>query len=272
MQVMITAGVAANYDRVWVEAIQADPTGDITATLEGIPYYYNMFLLFDQQILSWSMTENVTLTLYAEKDGKIVKGQTVSASVEDLALTKIADYASKNNMKLVTALVDMLNYGAAVQTAFDHNADSLPNLKLGEYADKGTTTIPTFDAENVKTGTGTVAVLRDSISMQAKVEIQMLFSVNIDAYTVNATVNGEAAPVVVDKESMGAYGWTLVRVAVGAAKMRDTFTISLTDAEGNAVTQVYNVSVEAYGQQNLGGNLHDVFIAMMRYGDAVAAI
>ena len=80
--------------------------------------------------------------------------------------------------------------------------------------------------------------------MQAKVEVQLLFAVDISAYTVKATVGGADAPVVIDTETMGAYGWTLVRVAIGAAKMRDNYTIALYDAEGNAVTQVYEVSVE----------------------------
>jgi hypothetical protein len=218
------------------------------------------------------MTEEVTLTLYAEKDGKTYVGETVSASVEKLALDKIASYDKAGNAKAVKALVDMVNYGAAVQVAFNHNASNLPNKDLGAYADKGTTTTPEFNASNNKTGTGKVSVLKDSISMQAKVEVQLLFAVDISAYTVKATVGGADAPVVIDTETMGAYGWTLVRVAIGAAKMRDNYTIALYDANGNAVTQVYEVSVEAYGAPQLGGTYNDVVIAMMRYGDSVAAI
>ena len=108
--------------------------------------------------------------------------------------------------------------------------------------------------------------------MQAKVEIQLMFAVDISAYTVKATVGGADAPVVIDTETMGAYGWTIVRVAVGAAKMREAFTIALYDANGNAVSQVYNVSVEAYGSAQIGGIYNDVIIAMMRYGDSVAAL
>ena len=42
--------------------------------------------------------------------------------------------------------------------------------------------------------------------MQAKVEIQLLFAVNISDYTVKATVGGVDAPVVIDTESMMRYG------------------------------------------------------------------
>ena len=190
--------------------------------------------------------------------------------MEDLALEKIASYAAANNTAAVTALVDMLNYGAAVQVAFSHNATLLPNTKLGDYT--GTTATPEFNAENSITGTGTLSVASNSISMQAKVEIQLLIMGKIDGYTVSAKVGGAAAPVVVDTEKYAAYNWTLVKVAVAADKMRQTYTISVNDANGTPVTPVYNVSVEAYGKTQLEGAKADVVIAMMRYGDSVAAL
>jgi predicted secreted protein len=147
---------------------------------------------------------------------------------------------------------------------------SLPNADLGDYV--GTTTTPEFGATNSITGEGTVAVAKDSISMRAKVEIQLLFTGDISAYTAIATVGGENAAVTVDTETYAEYGWTMVKVAVSAAKMRDTYTIALYDAEGNPVTQVYDVSVEAYGAAQVGGQYNDVVIAMMRYGDSVAAL
>ena len=74
-----------------------------------------------------------------------------------------------------------------------------------------------------------------------------------------------------DTETMAAYGGTVLRVAVGAAEMRETFTIALYDADGNAVTTVYTVSVEAYAKTLIGGSQNEVAVTMMRYGDAVAA-
>jgi hypothetical protein len=54
--------------------------------------------------------------------------------------------------------------------------------------------------------------------------------------------------------------------------MREVYTISINDANGTPVTAVYNVSVEAYGAGQLSGAKADVVIAMMRYGDSVAAL
>jgi hypothetical protein len=270
MQITVLKTLADKYDRVWIEAVQADPAGDVTKILEGVPYYQNKLLKFEQQVLSWSMAENVTLTLYAEKDGVVVKGQVFSASVASLAKDKIATYAAANNTKAVTALVDMLNYGAAVQTGFNHNPDLLPNGGLEGYT--GTTTIPSFEAVNSTSTEGTVKIQKSSISMQAKVEIQLLFTVDISAYTVSAKVGGEDAPVVIDTEKYADKGWTQVKVAVGASKMRDIFTINLVDAEGNVASQVLTASVEAFGKPHVGGAYNDVVVAMLRYGDSVAAL
>ena len=273
MQVMISSSLKDNYDEIYVEAVQKDPTeGDIVTRLEGFLYYYDMFLVFDQQILSWSMAERVTLTLYGVKDGKTYIGQAYSASVETLAQAMLKRNAVEGgNAKLCTVLVDMLNYGAAVQTTFAHNATLLPNTQIAAYASYGTTGVPAMDASVNKAGSGSIVVYQDSISMQSKVELQLLFLQPVAAYTAKAVVNGVEKDVFMDTETMAAYGGTVLRVAVGASQMRETFTIALYDANGAAVTTVYTVSVEAYAKTLIGGAQNDVAVTMMRYGDAVAA-
>ena len=216
--------------------------------------------------MAWSMAESVAITLYGVKGDEVYKGETINTSVEALALAKIADYESKGNSQACTALVDMLNYGAAVQVSENHNADACPDA--GDYAKYATSIDPTFDATNVVSGTGIAAAV-NSVSMQAKVEIQLMFKTSdMAGRDFIAMVNGEEAAVEYTPYS----SYTICRVAVGASQMRDTFTIALYDANGNAVSAVYEVSVEAYGQAQLSGDKANVVIAMMKYGDSVAAI
>ena len=265
VQIFFKNSTGKNYDRVYAIAVQKDPAGDVTTEL-GSFAYAGTYTVFEHKVMAWSMAESVTITLYGEKDGKVYQGQVIETSVEALALAKIADYASKNNAKACTALVDMLNYGAAVQISEKHNADKVPSA--GEYAQYATATNPAFDATNVITGSG-VKVYANNVSMQAKVEIQLMFkTADMEGKTFKATVNGTEAAVEYTPYS----SYTICRVAVGASQMRDTFTIALYDAAGNAVSAVYEVSVEAYGQAQLSGTKADVVNAMMKYGDAVAAI
>jgi hypothetical protein len=274
VQAMIMKNLGDQYDRVYVEAIQITPDGAVRSELEPIvfEYYGWYFLVFDQQVLSWSMTEEITMTLYGEKAGVTYVGQSFTGSVETLALAKLKENTEKGtNPELCTVLVDMLNYGAAVQTAYNYNATQLPNTQLAAYAHYGTTAIPELNASVNKIGKGSVASLTDNVSMQSKVELQIAFGVDVSAYTAKATVNGKAVTAIMDTETLAAYGWTVLRVAVGASQMRETYTIALYDAEGNAVTTIYEVSVEAYAK-NLFKDAakKDVAVAMMRYGDAVA--
>ena len=271
MQILVKNSKMEGYDKFYVVAVQATPEGDVTTTLEGGVFSgSSLFTIFEQQVLSWSMTETVTLTLYGEKDGKTYYGATVSASVADLAIAKLAAYTTAGDTTAVRALVDMLNYGAAVQTAYSHNAENLPNANLGEYADKGTTAEPEMTAENDIGEAGSVKVYLNSISMKSKVELQLMVKTSaLETAEAKATLNGEKVDVVYNAMNET---YTVIKVAVGAANMRDTYTIALYDANGNAVTAVYNVSVEGYAKAQLGGTYNDVVIAMMRYGDSVAAI
>lgn len=271
MQLIVSNSVLSSYDRFYVIAVQETPGGEVELTLNGQDCY-GVYQLFEQQIVSWSMTEKVTMTLCAEKNGQTYIGQTVSATVRDLAMAKLDTYAAQNNLKACAALVDMLNYGAAVQKAYHYNEDLLANATLGKYAMLGTADVPAMNASNSKTGTALVAVGRDSISMQQKVEIQLLFTENISSYDLRVVLNNTQITPKLDTESFASFGWTIVKVAVGAANMRDTYSIALYDANGKPVTQIYNVSVEAYAKGQLGGSYNDVVIAMMRYGDSVAAL
>jgi len=268
MQLLVNGSLADTYDELYVEAIQIDPVkGAVTTKLVGMPYY-GAYLLFDQKILSWSMAEEVTLTMYGVKDGVVYVGQSYTASVESLALSMLPKNAS--NAKVCRILVDMLNYGAAVQTTFNHNADYLPNTNLGEYADMGTAGDPEMSATNSSTGTGSVSILQTSVSMQSKVEIQLAFTGDISAYTPKATIGAKELTCVVDADTYAAYGMTAIRIAIGAANMRDTVTFALYDGE-TPVTAVQSISVEALVKNLTTSAQGNVILAMMRYGDAVAA-
>ena len=258
------------YSKFYVETSQVTPEGVVEAVLEGNDL--GSVIMFDTQILAWSMTEEVTITLCAETaEGTKYVGQTITTSVEQLALSKIAEYKAANNTKACAALVDMLNYGAAVQIGYNHNATSVPSA--GEYASLGTSTTPAFNATNTTEGTGSIAVFRDAISMQSKVEIQIIFrNVDLTGCELRSTVAGTTTVISASEFSDLGYGILRASVPVKAANMREVHTIALYNANGEVVTTVYNVSVEAYAGAQVGGQYNDVVIALMRYGDSVAAL
>ena len=271
IQLMFQNSKAKNYDKYYVEITQITPEGPVTTISAGAPFpgYETTFTLFEQQIVSWSMTEQVTMTILAEKNGVVYQGASITTTVEELALEKAAGYAGKDEARCRT-MVDVLNYGAAVQVAFDHNAANLPNTKLGDLAQYGTQTQPEMTAENVISGSGAAKVAANNISLQDKVEFNfMVKDTTLASYTPKATLNG--AEVAYQITSVGS-GYSVVRVAIGAANMRSTYTFALYDADGNVASKVYNVSAEAYAKSLLTGTTGAAYVAMMQYGDSVASI
>ena len=147
----------------------------------------------------------------------------------------------------------------------------------GEYASYATETDPVFAAENVIDGSG-VRVYSNSISMQAKVEIQLLFkNTDLAGRTFKATVNGTDATVEFAPYNNGPI-YTICKVSVKASQMRDNFTIGLYNADGSAASAIYNVSVEAYAKAKLAGldannpehvPTIELINALLKYGDSV---
>lgn len=268
MQVLMQNSVANGYEKVYVIAVQQTPDGIVESTCKSIPYTSKV-TVFDHPIVSWSMTDQVTLTLYGEKDGIVYQGSSITTNVKDLTMEKLALYEARNDMDRCRIFVDMLNYGAAVQVAYDYNATNLPNADLGNFAQYGTTGDPLLGAENDVSEAGSVKIYKDNISLQDRVEFQLMVKTSaLEGMTVKATLAGED----VDVTYMEAGNYTIIRVAVKAAHMRDTYTIGIYNENGDPVSSVYNVSVEAYAATKLIDPKVAAYMAMMRYGDAVAVI
>lgn len=270
LQPYIRKTAVAAFDSFYVEAVQATINGDETEILEGVAA--SNFYMFRKQILSWDMTDVVTFTLYAEKDGILYRGETVSTSVEALALDKLAGYATSDLIR-ARALVDMLNYGSIVQTQYSHNAENLPNRNLGEYASLGTTDNPEVTATYSVTGEASVPVYRFAMSMQSKVELQFVFkNVDVSAYELRYTVDGVTTTIKGTDFSVNGTMY-FAKVAIKASNMRKEYTVALYDpATDLPVSEVYTCSVESYINSKLGSSLDELYYAVMKYGDAVAAI
>jgi hypothetical protein len=265
--------LASKYDEFYVEAVQIDPeNGAVTTLCESQPYQGG-YTLFIHKVMAWSMTEEITLTLYAKKDGVTYIGEVVKTSIEALALDKLATLSkneTEKNLISCTALVDMLNYGKILQEKMNHNATSVPNA--GEYAKYGTTTTPEFNAEQIVSGSATLTAAAVKLSMRDKVEFNVIFkNADMVGRHVKAYVDGAEVEVLYNTEQME--GYTCARIAVAASKMRSTFTIALyDDATDTVVSKVYNTSVEALAKTHLNNVYRDLVIAILRYGDSVSKV
>ena len=82
---------------------------------------------FDE-IAAKEMTDDLTVVIYNDKDEQVSK--VWNDSIEDYAVRILT---TSNDTELITALVDMLNYGAAAQNHFGYNTGDLANARIDAY-------------------------------------------------------------------------------------------------------------------------------------------
>lgn len=273
IQFVLRTTVANQYDSVTVECIHEDPVdGTLTENLTGVAKG-SAAIQYVKNMKSWSMPDMVTITLYAEKDGVTYKGQSVTTSIELLALDLLAKYSvNASQEKYCPTLADMLNYGAAVQVAYKHNAEDPANADLGEYSRYATVENPALEATNTKTEAGAIKVIRHAISMSSQVQLQTIFAGDVTGYELRYTVDGVTTTISGDQFVAFGSNYQAI-VAVKAANMRKVYTIGLYDpATGEAVSAIYTSSVEGFANEQKNGTYSAVIYAMMKYGDSVASL
>jgi len=261
LQMSVLQSAVTSYSKVYVEA-----NGEI---IEGMDYL-GLLYVFDKQIMIPDMTQEVTFTLYGMKDGRRYEGQTVTCSVEGVALAKLASYEKQGNEQVCTVLVDMLNLGAAAQMFLAYDAP-LPDRYLGDYAKYATITDSVLTVDNVQSGNGNVKTFTIGMSLQSKIEINMGFLQDLSKLKVSVTIDGEEQQYLVDNYS----GYSILRIPVGATKLRKVYTVNIYDiSTGEKVSPTFTVSAEGTAKGKIeDSKSSDLLIklmnAMMRYGDAV---
>ncbi len=284
MQPLIKASLVSGYEKAYVLAVQTPVGGEPTTQTLELMTYSSTYKMVDMKVMAWDMTDNIQLTIVVENaDGVVTHGAVISTSVEELALEKLPSIKAQGTAKSeqqCRILVDMLNYGAAVQVAYNHNASSLPNTNLGEYAAYATSKTPTIGGAVTSTGAAasTVKDYGIYISMQAQVELTMMMKLNdstdsISNYELRVTPEGGETVVYSADTFKLNNSYHVPNFALKAQDFRTNHTMAVYDIRtGEPATKVYVASVEAKGSAALSdATLGPVVENMMKYGDAVAA-
>lgn len=106
-------------------------------------YIEDGYLIFQyDKLAAKELSENVYIVTYAVEDGNPVFGAPQKFRVMDY---KNMVFSGSSDSKLLTLIVDMLNYGSAAQTYFAHNTSTLANSELTKaqkaYATSTTPTV-----------------------------------------------------------------------------------------------------------------------------------
>ena len=109
-----------------------------TTNINGKQYYVVEYT----GIAAKQMGDKISIEIFDANGNKISEAKTMSLC--DYALSRLG---KTTNAAFKTALVDMLNYGAAAQVKFEYKTDELVNSELGEYADLASEEFETINGE-----------------------------------------------------------------------------------------------------------------------------
>lgn len=193
---------------------------------------------------------------------------------------------------LKTALVDMANYGAKAQLNFKYNtnnlaSDSVKAAHQTAYASVARETMTDHTSTTTMSGSVVTAWAR-TLSMENKVIVNIRMTapstLDINSYVLKIDykdVAGEDATLNVAGDSgkitWNGSRWVYEFDALTAIQFSDTFTATLCDLDGNAVSTSWTSSIESYGAAVLKqptnstytAELKDMLKYMMTYGDSV---
>ena len=235
---------------------------------------------FEYKVNSYQMADEITATIYAEKDGKTYVGESYVNSVAGYVEQSIG---SASNDAHTTVYANLVNYGAKSQIYMNYNTENLADANLGEYASYVTTTVPTAESVFSQTNNGLTGatLMAMSLGINAAVEIQTTIMLSGD-YTIDGVygemtfVNAQGKTVTqrIEGTQFDDFGimFTGRFNAMTAVDGRVPVEITIYDQNGNAISETWTYSVVSYLEGNtLTGDALNTLYALINYYDSAAA-
>ena len=238
---------------------------------------YYVFTL--KQIAPNELTQTITATLYATANGKeytAVKDYTAATYCYKV-LEAYAAYPSQ--AKLLTLIVDLLNYGTQAQIYSNRYTDNLANAALTDAQKAfGTSETPTlkntFNSKYETVENPTVKWKTKGLTLEDAVVMRFVFTTeSIDGVTVKIKAAGKEFIMTEDdiKYDASANTYTVLFSSLDASMMSEPVYVTVYK-DGVAASNTMLDTIESYAQQNQGvAKLGDLVIAMMKYGNAAKA-
>ena len=237
-------------------------------------------------IAAAQMNDNITAVLYVkDAKGKEFVGPNVETSVTANLNGLLGAYAA--DAKMVTLIMDMVNYGAAAQIYFDRHTDALANetyenfITYASYASADFTT----QLENLATTENTegkAGKLNLGLDLGTRIGIQYKVTVpaNVNAEDVTLVITDaegkEIETLAVGGNATDNKGRYIVNFYGNTSTQMRRMVYATAYANGEAITGTYGYTVSTYAwgiQENASlqpAELVAVTRALMLYGDSAA--
>ena len=243
----------------------ADGRDDVTKTIElddWTDYSDSMYRFGFSDISAKEMSDLIYVTVYNSNDVAVSEEWTDSLRIYAKRMIE------RNNAKLTTAMVDMLNYGAAAQKFFGYDNGNLANADIDAYQQYATASVTIADYREKGDN-----YIGSTVSAKERMLLTFVFTNITQDMTATFTYTdhyGNAETVTVEGnkfEQQGSlYGVSVTGLAV--ADGRQLVTCEVKDASGNVVAWAKD-SIESYCARQ--ADLADVFEYLMKFVDSAKA-
>ena len=215
------------------------------------------------------MNDEMNTTVYGKLNGTEYEGDVLTYSIADYCYRQLAKLS---DAKLLTLIVDLLNYGAEAQRYVDYKADNLVTAKLtDEQAAYATQVTPDITDRHTFIGEETSAAIWKAVSISLKHNVSVLMkftATDINGVFVKIEMNGREYRI--NKFDVDEKGRFVAKFdSFNATSFRDDIKATVCDANGDALSNTLVYSVETYAARKLDDEgLSDIVKAIMKYGDA----
>ena len=277
---LVKASVLEGYDSWYIEFVRKDADKGTVKEISSGTAYNSSLQQFEYKLYSYQMSDELTVTLYAVKDGVTYVGESYTASVSSYVMSKIDTAADA----LKSVYANLLSYGGKAQTYRSYRTSAPADSVLGSYASYVTNTVPSVENASASTSTGlTGATLRaNALGIASSVQLQFVTSISAqyDPTALYAEVvwnhKGTETKKLIDGSRFvaNAAGTTHTIVFEDLCAYEGRVPVQVTIREkvsGKAISETWTYSIESYvalRQSNTNMNLVNMLNAMMNFYDA----
>ena len=290
-QFIVAPKVYSAYDKVWVEVYQTKynktaGTDDEPVLVSYTEMEQSGYHGYEIKLDSVAMTDNLDVTLYAEKDGvtyigEHITGLTVRSQVVTMANNTLSGTLTTKKINQLHMLADLLVYGAAAQMQFGFRTSDLATDGVSDtFMAYATTTMPDLTATVTTEGTaGTVTVMSKALNLASVIEQQIIYKFPsgtvISNYEAHILVEGSEEPIVIDGSEFLKATSTIYGVSfsgLGTNKMGTIVRFSIWDKTTNTQVSVTTVSsinamaTDMYNRASSSESQKAIALAVMNYG------
>ena len=264
----VNADVYTSYEDVYVIAVC---DGD-EVRIEGVLGADGKYAFSYSNLTPKMAKVPVTFTLYGTSGGQSYT-KTVEYSIYKYCTNQ---FSRTTDEAFKTLLTDFINYAAALQVYTDYNTGDLANADFDQTYASATLTDPAsqLNLTYATVENPTVAWKGAGLAIQDTVNARLTFqAADITGLTIKFVINGVTYSVDTFTPVSGYTDRYYVYFGdILPREMRSAFTATAY-VNDVAVSNTIQYSIQSYvvGKTDLGTNLSDLLVAMLKFGDACAA-